>query len=151
MKNNIFEQETIERIIDRINNLSTDTKANWGKMNASQMLAHCNVIYEMHYEKIHPKPNFLKQLMFKLFVKNIVVSDKPYKKNNRTAPLMIIKDEKNFTNEKQRLIDYVVKIKELGKNYFDGSESFAFGKLNANEWNNLFYKHLDHHLNQFGV
>ena len=33
----------------------------------------------------------------------------------------------------------------------DGKESFSFGKLKAQEWNNMFAKHLNHHLEQFGV
>ncbi|MCJ8164098.1 hypothetical protein MKJ04_04535 [Pontibacter sp. E15-1] len=30
-------------------------------------------------------------------------------------------------------------------------ESHSFGRLSSQEWNNMFYKHLDHHLSQFGV
>jgi hypothetical protein len=42
-------------------------------------------------------------------------------------------------------------VKELGEGYFNGLTSNSFGKLSTIEWNNLFYKHLDHHLRQFGV
>ena len=55
-------------------------------MSVDQMMAHCNVIYEMVYENNHPKPNIFTRFMLRLFVKNAVVSDKPYKKNSRTAP-----------------------------------------------------------------
>ena len=34
---------------------------------------------------------------------------------------------------------------------FEGKESNSFGPLTKGEWNNMFYKHLDHHLSQFGV
>ena len=89
--------------------------------------------------------------MLKTFVKNAVVSEKPYKKNGPTAPEFLIKDEKNFDTEKNRLIVYITKTQELGDNYFDNKESHSFGKLTKTEWSNMFYKHLDHHLNQFGV
>ena len=149
MKNNIFGEETVSQVIDRIDTLSTNSKANWGKMDAAQMLAHCNVAYEMAYEDKHPKPNAFVKFMLKLFVKNTVVSDKPYNKNNRTAPQFLITESKNFKQEKARLIDYLKRTKQLGEVHFDGKESHSFGKLNVQEWNNLFYKHLDHHLNQF--
>ena len=45
----------------------------------------------------------------------------------------------------------ITKTQELGEQYFDGKESHSFGNLTSNEWNNLFYKHLEHHLTQFGV
>ena len=151
MKNNIFQEEAVNIVIERINKLTENTKAHWGKMNSAQMLTHCNVAYEMHYEHTHKKPNFLVGFMLKLFVKSIVTSGKAYKKNNRTAPQMLITENKDFEIEKRRLIAYIEKVKELGESYFDGKESFSFGNLNKEEWNNLFYKHLDHHLTQFGV
>lgn len=82
---------------------------------------------------------------------NSVVSEKPYPKNNQTAPQFIIKDERNFNIERDRLIAYLNKTHELGQSNFEGKESLSFGKLSAVEWNNMFAKHLDHHLNQFGI
>lgn len=86
-----------------------------------------------------------------MFVKNIVVNETPYKKSGQTAPEFIIKDEKNFETEKNRLIGYITKTQQLGGAYFEGKESHSFGSLKTAEWNNMFYKHLDHHLTQFGV
>lgn len=151
MKNNIFQEETATKVIQRIEKLTSNSKANWGKMTVSQMLAHCNVTYEMVYDTIHPKPNFVMKFVLKMFVKDAVVSDKPYSKNGKTAPQFIITDEKNFKVEQKRLIDYIKKTKSLGEAHFDGKESHSFGNLNKQEWNNMFYKHLDHHLTQFGV
>jgi len=151
MKNNIFKQEIVSGVINRINTLSPETKANWGKMDASQMLAHCNVTYEMVYDDIHPKPNAFTKFILKTFVKKQVVSDKPYSKNGKTAPQFLIKEAKDFDIEKQRLIAYINKTKDLGESHFEGKESHSFGNLNTQEWNTMFYKHLDHHLNQFGV
>lgn len=148
---NIFQKEVADNIANRINGLSTNSTALWGKMNVAQMLAHCNVTYEMAFENIHPKPNFMMSLILKLFVKKIVVSEAPYKKSSPTAPAFIIVDTKNFETEKNRLINYIYKSQELGEKHFDGKESNSFGKLNAVEWNNMFYKHLDHHLAQFGA
>ncbi len=148
---NIFEQSVSSDIISRINQLQPDTKAQWGKMNAPQMLAHCNVTYEMVYDNIHPKPGFLAKFMLKLFVKSAVVSDKPYKKSSQTAAQFIIKEDKDFDKEKNRLINYINQVQQEGAANFDGRESHSFGPLSTAEWSNLFYKHLDHHLTQFGV
>ena len=93
----------------------------------------------------------LKGILLKLFVKKIVVSDKLYPRNSRTAPDFIIKDFRDFEQERDLLIHNLNRVQNLGKEYFEGKENLSFGKLTANEWNILFAKHLDHHLQQFGV
>ncbi len=148
---NIFTKEVTESIVERINQLTPATSAKWGKMDVAQMLAHCNVTYEMVFENIHPKPNFLMQFILKKLVKPKVVDDSSYELNSRTAPQFIIKDSKKFEEEKTRLINYLIKTQQLGEKYFEGKESHSFGSLTAVEWNNMFYKHLNHHLTQFGV
>jgi SRSO17 transposase len=115
------------------------------------MLAHCSVTYEMVYENVHPKPAGFKKFILTAFVKNLVVSEKPYKQNNPTAPAFLIKDEKDFQKEQERLVGYVNKTQQLGAGHFEQKESHSFGKLSSGQWNNMFYKHLDHHLTQFGV
>lgn len=148
---NVFKQSDAAEVIDRINKLNPETKALWGKMNVTQMLAHCNVTYELIYEDKHQKPNAFMKLVLKLLVKSSVVGEKGYKKNNPTAPQFLIKEERNFEIEKKRLVDYINKTQQLGESEFDGKVSHSFGKLNKTEWNNMFYKHLNHHLAQFGV
>jgi Protein of unknown function (DUF1569) len=148
---NIFTKSVADGVIQRINNLTPTTQGQWGKMAVAQMLAHCCVTYEMLFEDKHPKPNGFVKFMLKMFVKNPVVNEAPYKKNSRTAPAFLITDTKDFDIEKNRLINYIKKTQELGEAHFDGKESYSFGNLSKTEWNNLFYKHIDHHLTQFGV
>lgn len=148
---NIFSTEGNAGVIARINKLQADTQGLWGKMTVSQMLAHCCVTYEMVYDNIHPKPGFFGRLMLKLFVKSAVVGPKPYPKNSRTAPVFLVTDERDFETEKARLIAYLHKTQQLGEAHFDQKESHSFGPLSKEEWNTMFYKHLDHHLTQFGV
>ncbi|MFT6827317.1 MAG: hypothetical protein ACJAZV_000599 [Roseivirga sp.] len=151
MMKNIFLASNTEELIQRINKLSSDTKPQWGKMNAGQMLAHCNVTYEMAYEDKHPKAKGIMKFILKTFIKVMVVGEKPYNKNLRTAPAFLMTTEKDFQAEKVRLIGYLQKTVDLGEKHFDQKESLSFGKLSITEWNNMFYKHLDHHLTQFGV
>lgn len=148
---NIFTKSVSDEVIGRINALSPETQPQWGKMDVGQMLAHCNVTYEMVDDETHTKPNAIMRFFLNIFVKSTVVGEKPYKKNSRTAPAFLITDARNFEKEKKRLVDYIQTTQQLGEAHFDGKESHSFGKLNVTEWNNMFYKHLDHHLTQFGV
>ena len=149
--NNVFDIAVVNKLIERIQQLHANTQPKWGKMSVDQMLAHCNVTYEMAFENKHVKPSVLLQLILKLIVKKAVVNDTPYKHSLKTAPAFIIQDAKNFEEERNRLFDYIKKTQFLGATYFDGKASHSFGVLKKEEWNNMFYKHLDHHLSQFGV
>ena len=93
---NIFTKEVTDEVIGRIENLTPKSQPNWGKMSVAQMYAHCCVAYEMVDTDKHPKPNAFAKFMMKLFVKKIVVSEKPYAKNGRTAPQFLIVDEKDW-------------------------------------------------------
>jgi len=147
----MFNEKETQTVINRIKKLNNEAQPQWGKMSVDQMLAHCNVTYEMIYDKKYPKPNAFKRWMLKSIVKPIVVGDKPFKKNSRTAPEFIVTDTKNFDLEKNRLIDFINRTQQLGSTHFENKASHSFGALTHKEWNTMFYKHLNHHLNQFGV
>ena len=148
---NIFTIEVTNEIIARIEQLESTSQPLWGKMSVAKMLAHCCVTYEMVYTDKHAKPPYLLRLLLKWVVKKSILSDKPYPKNNRTVKQYVISKESDFDKEKERLIAYIRKTQKLGLNYFEGKESNLFGKLTGEEWSLSFYKHLDHHLKQFGV
>jgi uncharacterized damage-inducible protein DinB len=149
---NVFDKAVCDELASRINNLSADAKPLWGKMSVGQMLAHCSVTYEYLFEPTkYKKPSGFVKLMLKLFVKSLVVGDKPYKKSSQTAPDFIIKGDKNLEEEKARIISFIYQVQALGAQHFDGKESHSFGKLTTQELNTMFYKHLDYHLGQFGV
>jgi hypothetical protein len=149
---NVFDAKDAQNYINRINNLVEDTHGLWGRMTVDQMLAHCCITYEMVYEpEKHKKPGAIAKFILKNFVKSKVVGEKSYPRDSPTAPQFLIKERRDFDEEKKRLIGYIQKTQQLGPAAFDGKESFSFGKLSSREWNNMFAKHLNHHLSQFGV
>lgn len=149
---NLFDQKETQETIERIEKLTSESIGNWGKMDVSQMMAHCNVAYEIVYTDKHPKPGAFGRFMARLFAKNTVIGEnKPYKRNIPTAPIFKITEPKDFEVEKKRLIDHLKKTQELGASHFNGLKNPAFGDLTDRQWNTLFSKHLDHHLQQFGV
>jgi hypothetical protein len=148
---NLFTEKDTQETLKRIDSLAENSKPNWGKMSVGQMLSHCSVTYEMVFTDKHKKPNLFLKLILKTFIKKAVVSEKPYPKNGKTSPQFLITDKKDFLKEKEPLKNYMKQTQKLGESYFEGKESNSFGKLTAAEWNAMFYKHLNHHLTQFGV
>lgn len=148
---NIFESTTTQELTHRINQLTPMNQRRWGKMNVDQMLAHICVPYEQALGERNDGPNAFMKIMLRLFFKQSMVNEVPYKQNLPTAPAFMIVDRRDFEREKSRILSYIQKIEKLGPDYFDGKEQISLGKLSVNEWNNLLYKHIDHHLRQFGV
>jgi hypothetical protein len=155
MLKNVFDRSVTDELIARIQRLTPTTRPQWGKMDVAQMLAHCSrpydSIFDPAYLVAHPKPNAVVRFLLKTFLKQIVVGEKAYARNSRTASEFIVADKRNLDTERAKLIGYLNKVQSLGSGHFAGKESHAMGPLSSAEWSNLFYKHLDHHLTQFGV
>ena len=148
----IFNATEAQTYINRINQISANATPLWGTMNAGQMLAHLSVAYEIAFEpQKFKKMGGIAKFIMKNFVKAKVVGEKSYPKNGPTSPLFKVTADKDFETEKKKLIGYIQKTQQLGREAFDGKENHSFGKLTAQEWNNMFAKHLNHHLEQFGV
>ncbi|HPS65052.1 MAG TPA: DUF1569 domain-containing protein [Ignavibacteria bacterium] len=146
----LFSNQDVDEIIRRINTLTQDSKAQWGKMNVSRMLAHCTVGLKMTTGEIKCKGNFFMQLIGRM-LKNKIIYKSEFRKNSPTAKEFIITDSDSFEEEKNALIAYLKKFPEQGKNIVSSEPHPFFGKLTAEEYDRLQYKHLDHHLRQFGA
>ncbi|WP_213188781.1 DUF1569 domain-containing protein [Cloacibacterium caeni] len=149
---NVFDAQDAQEYINRINNLTPETPRKWGKMSVDQVLAHLNVAYDLTFtsEKF-PKPSFIAKFLLSRFVKPKITNEIPYKQSLPTSPAFIIADERNFEEEKAKLIGNIQRVQQLGREAFEGKENINFGKMTAQCWNNMFAKHLNHHLEQFGV
>ena len=149
---NVFDAKDAQEYINRINNLTPETQRKWGKMSVDQVLAHLNVAYDLTFtpEKF-PKPSFIAKFLLSRFVKPKITNEIPYKQSLPTSPVFIIADERNFEEEKAKLIGNIQRVQQLGREAFEGKENINFGKMAAQGWNNMFAKHLNHHLEQFGV
>jgi len=144
---NLFDPGVKSAIISRINKLTPGSKALWGKMNVAQMLAHCQKPLGVATGKHSLKGNFFMKLIGPLFKKKLY-EDKPFKKNLPTDKSFIVVNPGEFEKEKAALIDMIGSFSET--NMSDAPHPF-FGKLTKEQWSLGTWKHLDHHLSQFGV
>jgi Protein of unknown function (DUF1569) len=145
---NLFDAGVKQQIVERINKLTSQTPAQWGKMNVAQMLAHCQMPIGVAVGTHTIKSNPVKRLLLSLF-KKVLWSEKPYKQGLPTDKSFITTGaEKDFTAEKHTLIETINKFTE---NSMVTTIHPAFGKLTKEQWSKACWKHLDHHLQQFGV
>ncbi len=146
----LFNTTYNQELIARINKLNPDTKPLWGKMRVEQMLAHSQtpLLIALGEQKLK---GGLMAFLFGKIAKKQLVKDEPFKKNLPTAPSFIVKNERNFYEEKNKLTGLVQRFGKSNADEIAERPHPFFGKLTADEWNTLQWKHLDHHLRQFGV
>lgn len=148
MSRSIFNKSDYEEIVKRINMLKPSSSAAWGKMNVSQMLAHCNLMHKqvLGLEPVGKLPNFF----MRFIIRKIILGPKPYKPGLPTGKHMLITSEKDFNKEKELMLQYLQQIVNKGASA-DWPFHAAIGKLTGDEWGFAIWKHLDHHLRQFSV
>jgi hypothetical protein len=146
----LFQPEAYSEVKQRIENIDANTTPKWGKMNAGQMMAHCQKPLEVPLKKSPLKrPGFFTRLLFKSF-KKAMYNDTPWKQGLPTAKGFAVTDERDFEKEKATLVGLIDEFHEKGENH-NWMNHPAFGKFSAEQWGKMQYKHLDHHLRQFGV
>jgi hypothetical protein len=147
----MFDRETALEIKLRVSNLRATSQPLWGEMNAGQAMAHCAAAMETALGT-RTAPRMLMGRVNGGFIKPMVLgSDTPMRKNSPTTKDLIVRDKRNVEVEKKRLcnlIDQFTSQSNLG--HMQHRHAF-FGRLTPEEWSILAYKHLDHHLRQFGV
>ncbi|WP_347922620.1 DUF1569 domain-containing protein [Pontimicrobium sp. SW4] len=147
----LFNADTHKEILERIEKLNENTSANWGKMSVGQMLTHCQKPLEVANGnlQLNTKIGFLKKLMFKFF-KPLMYNDKTWQKNLATVKEFKITETKEFNQEKSKLVNVINEFSNI-KDKSNWPKHPFFGNFNTEQWGQMQYKHLDHHLKQFGV
>lgn len=147
--NTIFDSSDYETIRKRFENFTPGAQRQWGKMDPAQMLAHVNVTLQTALGEIIIKRLFIGYIFGPLAKKSYVGPD-PMKPNGPTAKEFIITDSRDFEKEKQKLLVLVKRLHEGGEENVTRNPHGFFGKLTPQEWGITQWKHMDHHLRQFG-
>jgi hypothetical protein len=147
---NLFAASSAIEIRNRIQRLRPDRQKQWGAMNVAQMMSHCSGWLEMAAGLSSP-PRSLAGRIFGGMAKKSVLSEEPIRRNMPTEKSLTRNDERQFDEEQRRLIDWVDRFSGGGPERCTTHPHCFFGPMTPVEWAILGYKHLDHHLRQFGA
>ena len=141
--------------VPRLQDLPADAKGKWGKMNGQQMVEHVSGFFKVSTQKIKfplvTPPEHLPKY------KEFLLSDKEFRENTK-APGNVVPDEprpvrkasmNEALEELQNEIDHFVQFFKDNPGANTGHP--VFGELDFEEWVLLHYKHVTHHLKQFGL
>ncbi len=148
--NSLFDKAAYEEISNRMARLSPQATAQWGKMQVAQMLAHCAEAFKVPLTD-HKLPRMFMGMLLGWMFKGQLSNDTPYKQGLPTAPNFIIKDARDFEGEKNKLMMLITDFYTKGPDKVGNHPHPFFGKLTKDAWGKSMYKHMDHHLKQFGA
>jgi Protein of unknown function (DUF1569) len=147
---NLFEREAVDEVISRIDTLQPATRRQWGKMDVAQMMAHCSAALDMASGQLNLPRLFIGRLIG-LLVRPIYTNEKPFSRSSPTDPKLVVSDQREFLREQEQLKVKVRQFYEGGEGNCTRHPHPFFGALPPQDWSRGMYKHLDHHLRQFGA
>lgn len=136
---------------ERIGRLRPESARQWGTMSAPQAMAHCAAGVELALGERLPPRMFLGRI-FGWAIKPLALGNEaPMRRNTPTVPGLVVADERDLERERQRLVGLIDRFTAAGPAGCTRHPHSFFGRLTPEEWAVLMYKHLDHHLRQFGA
>lgn len=148
---NLYEPPTVNEVKDRIAQLKAESERQWGKMTSAQAMAHCAAGMGWAVGDTVPPRMFLGRIVGKMVKPMVLKDEQPMRRNSPTSKTLVMADERNLATEKERLLGLIDRFFAVGPEGCTKHAHSFFGRLTPEEWATLMYKHLDHHLRQFGV
>ena len=147
----LYDPAVYQDCLDRLNGLTPDSRPHWGTMTVAQMLAHCAEIQEVANGKPLRHGVFMGLVarLIRGMVRKLVLSADPFPKSTRTHPQYVPDGDRDFEQEKRRLLTALDTFKVMDP--ADVPAHPIMGPMSPEERGWAAYKHLDHHLTQFGV
>lgn len=130
--------------------LRPDSERLWGKMNTAQALAHCSAGLELAFGERTPPRAFIGRILGPIIKPLALGNDEPMRKNSPTVEGLVVNDDRDLAKEQERLRGMIDRFAAGGPAACTSHPHSFFGRLTPGQWAVLMYKHLDHHLRQFG-
>ena len=147
----LFESRCVDEVQQRLSRLRPDQLRRWGTMSPAQMLAHCSLGLEMAAGEIRPPRALIGRILGPVVKPMAFREGEPMRRNSPTAKELAIKGDRDFETERERLRGLIGRFAAAGSGGCTAHPHAFFGSLIPDEWAALMYKHLDHHLRQFGA
>ena len=151
---NLFDPALVDDTQARILLLTAENQPYWGTLNASQALVHCALGFEMATGALKTKRAPFPATLFGRVIKPFIFRDnKPMRRNSPSTPELFTGNTAgyHFINERSRLLEGMHRFAARGPAGCTRQPHPFFGPLMPEEWAILMYKHIDHHLRQFGA
>ncbi len=136
-------------ICSRVRSLSDSSTARWGRMNVTGMLKHLRLSARMAVGELEVVSS--NKRAFQVFpLKQLILYVLPFPKGAPTAPELEPGAAASLEEERGAVLTLLDRI-GAGPREGAGPPHPLFGPMSWREWGAVTYKHVDHHLKQFGA
>ena len=147
---NLLNAHDREDILARLQNLTPENKGLWGRLTVAQILPHMTDPLRV---AIHEKSGVpQKSMVYGTFMGRMMYNWIPWPKGAPTDPGFLpgsgMTEPTTFEQDKQTLILTIHRFAHFDRPI---AVSPVFGPMTHRNWGRLMWRHLDHHLTQFGV
>jgi len=148
---NLFNTKDRELILERISKLNENSRAVWGKMNVNEMMVHLTDPLRVAIGE--KQAEFFKTEYSEPGLRHKIIYELEWPKDSPTSP------EFNREFKGTEPMDFksdLDTLHEVVKNFISKSDEVSFtihptfGDISKEDWGRLMWKHMDHHLKQFG-
>jgi hypothetical protein len=148
MQKSLSNARAREELLDRLERLTPDATARWGTMAPLQMLAHLadwmlmasgeiKTAARIHVLRLPP-------------LKQLAIYWLPFPKGVPTSPELIGRAPSEWSVERGSVRERIESFEKLYSKA-QWPEHPVFGEMTPTAWGVFAYRHMDHHLRQFGV
>jgi hypothetical protein len=148
---NLYEAGRMEEVKERLAQLRPESERLWGTMSVAQALAHCAGGLEVAVGDLVPPRMFVGRILGAIVKPMALGNEEPMRRNSPTSKDLVVTDERDLEVERARLRGLIDRFVAAGPAGCTRHPHSFFGRLTPEEWAELMYKHLDHHLRQFRV
>jgi hypothetical protein len=144
----VFHQVDRLALAHRLDAITSASAPRWGRMDSRQMLAHLSDGVRMALGELTVQPRG-GPLRFPP-IRHAIIHWLPFPKSAPTAPELLTRRAEDWDAERAVLKHLLERLGAL-EGARDWPEHPAFGRLGSRDWGALVYRHVDHHLRQFGA
>lgn len=145
----IFQPSACEEVLARLDRLLPESPQKWGRMGAPEVLPHLADGLRQALGEIPAKP--VKSPLAVFPVNWLLIHVLPWPKGKAKSPGEFLKRKPTRWEADLSECKRLVKAVHLRGPHADWPTSPTFGRISGASWGVLAYRHLDHHLRQFGA
>jgi hypothetical protein len=148
---NLYDTAAKDEINTRLDTLTPQSERVWGTMTPAQAVAHCSGALEFATGDKCPPRMFIGRILGSFIKPLVLKNDAPLRRNSPTVKGLVVSDPRDLEKERKQLHIMIDRFAAAGPAGCTTHPHSFFGQMTPDQWAILMYKHLDHHLRQFGA
>jgi hypothetical protein len=148
MQKSLANSASRQELLARLARLRPEASPLWGKMTAPQMLAHLADWMLMASGDLHVTSK--KVVLRYTPLKQLAIYWLPFPKGVQTSPELLARTPSEWDSESALVSERIQSFERLYRKS-EWANHPVFGRMTARSWSVFAYRHMDHHLRQFGV